>query len=903
MASKDMITKIILKGVTDPSLTQAFQNANKLANSHIDVLQKTADFAKKAAKLGATAVAAGVAASVKSAIEYESAFAGVMKTVDETATTSYDDLSNSIKKLSERMPATANEIAGVAEVAGQLGIKADDIMTFTETMINLGETTNIVAEEAASTIAKYFNITKTGMDDVDNFGATLVALGNNAATTEADIMNMASRIGASGSMIGLTNQEILGLATSLSSVGLEAEGGGTAISTVLSQIDKDVATSGETLSTWAKLAGMSASEFKTAWAEDTMGTIQKVVTGMGDAQAGGENLNVILEELGITGIRTSDTMKRLTNASDLMSDMVDLANKSWDENTALTDEANKRYETMASKIQMLKNKLTNVAITVGDQLMPVVEQITNKLSAIDWEGVGTKICNVIQWIADHSTLLLSIISAVAAAFVAFKIVTFIQGIVQAISVIKLLCTTFGVLNVIMSLNPIALVVAAIAALIAIFVVLWNNCEGFRNFWIQLWEKIKTTASTVGDWLKNFFTVTLPNAFNNLINWFKNLPSKISTALTNVKNKITTWGSNLWAKAKEIGSNFVNGIVTFFQELPYKIGYFIGFCVGKVVEFGQNLWNFATVTIPQFTSKVIEWFQQLPSRIWTWLQNTINKITEWGSSMVAKGKAKAQEFIDSVITFFKQLPDKVWTWLQNAAQKVVTWGKDLAAKGKQAATDLLNAIVNKIKEIPSQMASMGKNIVEGLWNGISNAKDWLIGKIQSFASGITDGIAEALGINSPSIVMEKLFKWVPIGAGNGIINNAKYAVNAVKNMGGQIVSTASKINPIIQTKVATVGNKIKAFGKGGTVTKPQEAIVGDKPETIVPHGNTPRNRSLLMDAARGVGQKIGGAIYNITFAPVINGGNASEIQHMLENEEEKFKQMMDNYFKEKGVLAY
>ena len=905
MASKEMITKIILKGVTDPSLTKAFQNANKLSNNHINTLKKAGETAKKVAKLGVTAVAAGLGASIKSAIDYESAFTGVMKTVDETGTTTYEDLSKSIRNMAKEMPASASEIAGVAEIAGQLSIKADDIAKFTKTMIDLGETTNLSGEEGASAIAKYFNVTKTGMDKVDKFGATLVALGNNAATTEADIMNMASGIGASGSMVGLTNQEILAIATSLSSIGLEAARGGTAVSTILSTIDKQVALNGKTLGTWAEVAGMSASEFKTAWANDTMGTIQALFAGLGDAKKGGENLNVILDELGIKNIRTSDAMKRLTNASGVLTDMVNLANTEWDANTALTIEANKRYNTMASKLQILKNKITDAGITVGDKLMPIVDKVTEKLDKIDWEGVGTKICNVIQWVCDNSTTLMTIIGAIGGVIAGVKIAGIIKGIMTVIKVISTLSKTFGLIKVVMAAlgGPVTIVIAIIGALVGAFIVLWNKSEGFRNFWIGLWEKIKTAASAVGGWLKNFFTVTVPNAFNATVTFIKNLPSNIWTWLVGVGQKIATWGSNLWTKAKQIGSNFVNGFVNFFKKLPYYVGFVIGFVIGKIIQFGQKLWNFATVTIPQFIGKVVSWFKQLPSKIWTWLVNTAQKVGAWGSNLWAKAKQIGSRVINAIITFFKQLPSKVWTWLKNTASKVASWGSQLASKGKAAAIKLFNAVVNKIKELPKKLMSLGKSIVQGLWNGIKNAKKWFTDKIKSFASGITDGIKSALGINSPSVVMEKLFKWVPIGAGNGIINNAKYAVNAVKNMGGKIANTASKIKPTIQTKVTTVGNKIKAFGNGGTVTRPQEAIVGDKPETIVPHGNTPRNRSLLMDAAKGVGHKIGGAIYHITFAPVIHGGSASENKQMLEEEYIKFKQMMDEYIKEKGALAY
>lgn len=924
MASKDLITKIILKGKTDASLQKAFETAGKYSDTYIDKLKSVGKLASTAFKVVGTAAVAGATAASKAAIDYESAFAGVRKTVEETDTTKYADLSDGIRDLAKNTPATAAEIAGVAEAAGQLGIKADDILKFSKTMIDLGESTNLTSDEAATSIAKMFNVTGTSMDNVDRFGSTLVALGNNAATTESDILNMATRIASSATQVGMSEQELLALATSLSSVGLEAEGGGTAISTVMSNIDKDVALGAQSLAeyaermgtttekakagwekqqkalgVWAKTAGMSVSEFSDLWQTDAYGAMQKLINGMGTTKDEGGNLNLLLEDLGITGIRTSDTMKRLSNASGLMSEMTDLANKSWSDNAALTKEANTRYATTASKIQMAKNKFYDLGIEIGNKLLPYINKFLDKLGEINFDAVASKIGGFIDWLARNAKTIGLVASMIAGAFVGIKIAGLVKGIMTVIQIVSALIKSFGLVKVILTTlgGPVTIVIAVIGALVAGFIYLWNTSEGFRNFWIGLWEKIKSAASAVGGWLKNFFTVTIPNAFNATVTFFQQLPGKIGTWLTGVWQKITTWGSNMWAKAKEIGSNFVTGVVNFFNKLPYYIGYAIGFVIGKIIQFGQKLWNFATVTVPQFIGKVVAWFCQLPGRIWTWLVNAAQKVVAWGSRIISVGRQKVSQFVSAAVSFFAQLPGRIWTWLVNAAQKVVAWGTQLVAKGKKAASDLLNAIVNKVKEIPGKMLSCGKNIVEGLWNGIKNAKKWLTDKIKGFASGIVDGIKGALGINSPSVVMEKLFKWVPVGAGNGIINNAKYAVNAVKAMGGKVTAAASKINP-------TIAAGVQKFGTGGTVTSPRLAVVGDKAETIVPHGNTPRNRSLLAEAARGVGGKAsGGNTLSFTFAPVISGGNVEANRAMIREEEERFERQMEAWLAKNRRLAF
>lgn len=176
-------------------------------------------------------IVAGVGAVVKSAMSWESAFAGVKKTNDEVVDSngnvvySYADLESGLRGLTAQLPASHEEIAGVAEAAGQLGIKTQDVVSFTKTMIDMGESTNLSAEDAATAIAKIANITGLTSDEYQRFGSSVVALGNNFATTESDIVSMANRLAASGTLAGLTNQEILGLATAMSSVGIEAEAG------------------------------------------------------------------------------------------------------------------------------------------------------------------------------------------------------------------------------------------------------------------------------------------------------------------------------------------------------------------------------------------------------------------------------------------------------------------------------------------------------------------------------------------------------------------------------------------------------------------------------------------------------------------------------------------------------
>lgn len=353
---------------------------NKYGDDLIKSGKKIKTFGEEVSKTGrelTTGLTAPLVASVgfitKAAVDYESAFAGVKKTVDETATVSYKNLSDGIRQMAKELPASAVEIANVAEVAGQLGIKAEDILTFSRTMIDMGESTNLSAEEAATAIAKIANILGLTSDEYGRFGASVVDLGNNFATTERDIVEMTNRLAAGGKLAGLTAPDILGLATAMSSVGIEAEAGGTAMTQTLTAIGNAVSLTGkgaaDDLNLIAKTAGMTSEEFQQAWKEKPVVALQSFIKGLKDAQEKGVNMNAILAQLGMTGIRQSNMLKSLALASDKMGDAVDRSNKAWKENTALTNEANKRYETTESQLKMFKNQVTDLAIEFGGPLL------------------------------------------------------------------------------------------------------------------------------------------------------------------------------------------------------------------------------------------------------------------------------------------------------------------------------------------------------------------------------------------------------------------------------------------------------------------------------------------------------------------------------------------------------
>ena len=388
---------------------------------------------------------------VQASMDFESAITGVAKTTDLTDE-ELADMSDAIKAMSTEIPASTTEIAAVAEAAGQLGIQKDALLDFTRVMTMLGTATNMTAEDAATALARFANITGMSADNYDRLGAVIVDLGNNFATTESEITQMGTRLASGGKLAGLTEPQIMALAAAMSSVGIEAEAGGTAMTQTLNAIEKAVATGEDSLQSFADVAGMSADSFAELWNTDALGALTAFIRGLGNLDEQGESAVLVLEDLGLTGIRQSNMLKSLALAADQMDSAVQTANTAWDENIALTNEANKRYATTQSKLDMMQNAYNNLKVAVGDAFTPALR---------DAYDAGTDVLNVLgEFVQENPALVKGVATftgVVGGATVALTAYAAISKVIKALDI----ATTFGGMA-----GPIMLGVTAVAALTA-----------------------------------------------------------------------------------------------------------------------------------------------------------------------------------------------------------------------------------------------------------------------------------------------------------------------------------------------------------------------------------------------------------------------------------------------------
>lgn len=317
--------------------------------------------------------------------------------------------------------------------------------------------------------------------------------------------------------------------------------------------------------------------------------------------------------------------------------------------------------------------------------------------------------------------------------------------------------------------------------------LWNNITKFFEehwqdmlLWIFAWPAaLIKTLNDAGVW-------------EQLGGWLSEIWENIKNSLGCMWDGIKNWFSDLMLGISDWSKDLWNGFIEFLKALPEKIGYWLGFALGSivkffidawdsVVKFGKDTWDFITVEIPKIIKEVIEWFKKLPGEIWKWLTDTIKNVQNWGKKTGEEVQKTGKNFIDNMIKFFKELPNNIWKWLTEIIDKVKKWAGKMAKKAKDMAIEMSENILKTIKELPDKVYEIGRNIIEGIWKGISGAADWLKGKVKGFCDGFLGGFKKALKIDSPSkLFRDEIGKNLALGIGEGFSDEIGNVVNDMKS---------------------------------------------------------------------------------------------------------------------------
>lgn len=489
------------KDTAEKGFGAAIDNASK----KLDAAGRRMSTAGRNLTVGVTAPIAGIATvALKSAIDFEQAFTGVIKTVDATDA-ELGRLEAGIRRMATEIPVAATELARIGELAGQLGIRTENIEGFIDTIAKIAVATNLTTEQAATGFARLANIMETPQEEIDKLGSVVVELGNNLATTEAEILEMSLRIAGAGKQVGLTEDQVFAFGAALSSVGIEAQAGGTAISRAFIQIAGDVEEGGERLELFAQTAGVSADQFAEKFRTDAAGAMIDFIEGLRRISDEGGNVFGVLDELGLGEIRVRDALLRASGAGDLFRRSLNLAGDEIERNNALNREAELFFGTTENQLKLLKQQFTDAAIELGKVLIPFLKDLVEILRSDVLPLVKRGIeffSNLPQPIQKNVVVIAALLALlgpflVALGFIASSIASLLPVLKLLVGSFKLVGLAFRGLFLAMNLiaaHPIILVLIALVALAVLIV---------RN-----WDKIAPVLRAVGGAIFDFLVAAV-----------------------------------------------------------------------------------------------------------------------------------------------------------------------------------------------------------------------------------------------------------------------------------------------------------------------------------------------------------------------------------------------------------
>lgn len=450
-------------------MNRGLKEAESVFSSLEKVAKTTFNSLAAMASVAGEQISTALIGSVHVGSEFESAFDGVKKSVNATGM-EMEQLRDDLRTMArEEIPVTASELAAIAEAGGKLGIRNENIIGFTETMANMDVATNLNSEEAAAGFVQFANIVGMSQEHFHNLGSTMVELSNNMETTEADIMSMGMGIAAAGNQMNLSSAEIMAYSAALASMGVEAEAGGNAFSQFLTKLQL-AAETGEHLQGYASVAGMTGEQFKQAFQQDAATAINAFLAGLNDTEKNGKSAIAVLDELGMTEANLQDTLLRASDASAMFEGTLEMASEAWEENTALTQEAQQQYMTFENQAAMTKNKITDLGISVYDDLRPglmegiglvnafidslsgqddvigkVIESIVGKMPTMAREmkaageavrGFAEPLLTVGGWLLDNPGVLVGAIAGIATALATYKVASQITALKNALTALN-----------------------------------------------------------------------------------------------------------------------------------------------------------------------------------------------------------------------------------------------------------------------------------------------------------------------------------------------------------------------------------------------------------------------------------------------------------------------------------
>lgn len=842
------------------------------------------------ASVTAPVMAAG-AAAVKMTTDFNASMSKVQALSGATGK-ELEMLRDKAKEMGATTMYSATECADALSYMALAGWDANESTAALPGVLNLAAASGMDLAQASDLCTDYMSAFGMAASEAGRMADVLAYAQANSNTTTEQLGEAFKNCAVNANAFGLDVEQTTALLGKLADQGLKGSEAGTALNAVFRDMSSKMEDGA------IKIGDMSVK------ITDAQGNFRDMADIVRDVNKATDGMSESERMVALQSTFTADSIKAMGILCGTGADQIDEFTQAlYGSKGAAEDMADAMNDNLQGDIQEMKSAFEAAAIAIGEKLDPVfrglVQTVTKVVSA--FSKLPAPVLTVIMVLAGILAAVGPILIIMGQLMIslkniregflmlkALKAASIFTNMVNPITLVKgaflslkgvIMNTVIPALSSLwafMLANPITFVIAAIVALVAIFVVLWKKCDWFREFWINLWnslkdavlkfyndnkaifdavvqffskawEAIKTVFGGFITFLKGIFTGDMSMAVDGLKQiwegykmWWHNiwgaLGNIVSMAWEGIKNIFSTFGEWCWNFFTVTVPQAFSQFITWLSELPGKIAYWLAYCIVKVVKWKMDMTQKAIECAKEFVSNVINWLKELPGKIWNWLVNAYDKANQWYINMKNKARETGQQFLQNVVQFIKQLPSRIWTFFSNTISKAQQFATNFAAKARQAGTQFFNNIVNTVKQIPSQMLSIGSQICQGLANGIRNGISSVVNAAKNLVSNAVQGAKDALGIHSPSRVFKnEVGKQIVQGLIVGIKADASQAYKTMDEFSRSLVRTVNMPELMNSMNIATgnisTQNIVSMGGTERAIQDLKQAIIDNKAKDI------------------------------------------------------------------------
>ena len=696
-------------------------------------------------------------AAVKTAADFDTAMSQVAAVSGATGS-DFDALRDKAREMGSKTKFSAAEAAEAMNYMAMAGWKTEDMLEGIEGVMNLAAASGEDLATTSDIVTDALTAFGLSASDSGHFADILVAASSNANTNVSMMGETFKYCAPIAGALGFSAEDTAEAIGLMANAGIKGSQAGTALRTIMNNLTGDIQLSGQALGDVT---------IQTTNADGSMRDLSDILADCRGAFSQLTESEQAQAAEALVGKNAMSGFLALMNAGE--GDINKLSSAIANCDGTAESMATTMQDNLAGQLQILKSQLEELAISFGDLLMPAIRTIVGWIQKfVDWlnsmdEGTRKVIITIALVAAAISPVLIivgKVISAIG------TIMTIIPKLADVINTVK---TAFAALNTTMLANPIVLIIAAIAALVAAFIYLWNTNEEFRQFWINLWEDIKEIAIACWEAISSFLKeaweaikTTAATVWNAIKDFFSGLWDGIKNIFTMVVNAISTFLTNAWDAIKATVTTIWNAIKTFFSTIWNGIKSIVMTVVTAISTFLTTAWNGIKTTI----TTVLTAIQTAVTTIWNGIKTVITTIvnaiktavtTAWNGIKTAVStaanaiKTGVTTAFNSMLSGIKNICGNIYGTVKGGFDKAIGFIKGLASQAFQWGADFIGGIVNGIKSMIGKVGEAVSSVEEKIRSflhfsvpdegPLTDYESWM----PDFIGGLSKGIEKSRGL--------------------------------------------------------------------------------------------------------------------------------------------------------------